>query len=253
MKNGLGHPQNIVMFGGTSDIGLAVVRRLVKATTRTVVLASRDTAAAATAAGDIGGREGTDLLHVEWDATDVGSAEAVVERVVAAAGDIDIAVIAAGILDEETDVLEDRSGIPAMAAVNFTSPMIVMAALAARMREQGYGRIILLSSVAGVRPRRSNPGYGATKAGIDGFALALDHRLEGSGADIMVVRPGFVATRMTDGMRPAPFSATADDVARAVEAAMNGSRTVVWVPGILRFVFGVLRLLPQPLWRRLPL
>ncbi len=253
MKNGLGHPQNIVMFGGTSEIGLAVVRRLIKTTTRTVVLASRDTEAAGEAAGDLGGREGTELLHVVWDATDVGAAEGAVDRVFSAAGDIDLAVIAVGVLDEGTDVLEDRSGLAAMAAVNFTSPMIVMSALAARMKEQGYGRIILLSSVAGVRPRRTNPGYGATKAGIDGFALALDHRLEGTGVDIMVVRPGFVSTRMTAGMSAAPFSTNAESVARAVEAAMSRSGTVVWVPGVLRYVFGVLRWLPQFVWRRLPL
>lgn len=253
MENGLGDAQSIVLFGGTSEIGLSIVRRLAGATTRTVVLASRDTRAAADAVADPPGGDSTSVRHVAWDASDPATAEAAVDAVAEAAGDIDIAIVAVGVLDEGRDVLEDRSGVADMAAVNFTSPMIVLAALAARMREQGYGRIVLLSSVAGVRPRRANPAYGATKAGIDGFALALDHALEGTGARIIVVRPGFVATRMTLGMPSAPFATTPDKVAASVKKALSSSSPVVWVPGILRLVFAVLRVLPHRVWRRLPL
>jgi len=253
MENGLGDAQSIVMFGGTSEIGLAILRRLVGPTTRTVVLASRDTETAETASSGLPGGDATLVHHVAWDAVDPATAERTVEEVSAAAGDMDVAIIAAGVLDEGRDVLEDRSGIAPMAAVNFTSPMIVLSALAARMRHQGYGRIILLSSVAGVRPRRVNPTYGATKAGIDGFALALDHALEGSGVRILVVRPGFVASKMTAGMPSAPFSTTPDRVAASVEKALSSSSPVVWTPGILRFVFAVLRSLPTRVWRRLPL
>ncbi|MEN9791954.1 MAG: hypothetical protein RL330_32, partial [Actinomycetota bacterium] len=102
------------------------------------------------------------------------------------------------------------------------------------------------------RPRRANPTYGATKAGIDGFALALDHALEGSGVRILVVRPGFVASKMTAGMPSAPFSTTPDRVAASVEKALSSSSPVVWTPGILRLVFAVLRALPTRVWRRLP-
>jgi len=253
MENGLGDPQSVVMFGGTSEIGLAILRRLTGPTTRTLVLASRDTTAAAAAVDRISVGDGTTVEHVAWDASDPACAEDSVRAVAAAAGDIDLAIVAVGVLDEDRDVLDDRSGLANMAAVNFTSPMIVLSALASLMREQGYGRIILLSSVAGVRPRRANPAYGATKSGIDGFALALDHALEGTGVRILVVRPGFVATRMTAGMPPAPFATTPDKIAVAVEKAVSSSSPVLWVPGILRFVFAILRSLPNVLWRRLPL
>jgi decaprenylphospho-beta-D-erythro-pentofuranosid-2-ulose 2-reductase len=121
------------------------------------------------------------------------------------------------------------------------------------MRRLGYGRIILLSAVAGVRVRKGNPVYGASKAAIDSLALAVDHELEGTGASILVVRPGFVVSKMTAGMKKAPFATTPGDVADIVAKAANSGATVVYAPSVLRWVFGIFRLLPQAVWRRLPL
>jgi decaprenylphospho-beta-D-erythro-pentofuranosid-2-ulose 2-reductase len=140
-----------------------------------------------------------------------------------------------------------------MASVNFTGKMVLMYSLAARMRTQGYGKMVLLSSVAGERVRKGNPAYGATKAGIDGFALALDHELEGSGASVLIVRPGFVTTKMTAGMSKAPFSTDAESVAKIVEKGISSNSKVVWAPGILQYMFLVLKNLPIVVWRRLPL
>lgn len=140
-----------------------------------------------------------------------------------------------------------------MASVNFTGTMVLMYALAARMKAQGYGKMVLLSSVAGERVRKGNPAYGATKAGIDGFALALDHELVGSGASVLVVRPGFVTTKMTEGMSKAPFSTDADSVAKIVEKGISSDAKIVWAPGILQWMFLILKNLPIVIWRRLPL
>jgi decaprenylphospho-beta-D-erythro-pentofuranosid-2-ulose 2-reductase len=100
--------------------------------------------------------------------------------------------------------------------------------------------------------RAANFVYGATKAGLDGFAQGLGDALAPSGARVLVVRPGFVHTRMTAGMRPAPFATTPDAVARDVVAGLRAGRSVVWSPGILRWVFVVLRHLPRAVFRRLP-
>jgi decaprenylphospho-beta-D-erythro-pentofuranosid-2-ulose 2-reductase len=140
-----------------------------------------------------------------------------------------------------------------MANVNFTGTMTLMYSLASRLKAQGYGKIVLLSSVAGERVRKGNPAYGATKAGIDGFALALDHELVGSGASVLVVRPGFVTTKMTLGMKKAPFSTDAEAVAVAVERGIAADKKVVWAPGLLRWLFLILKNVPLPVWRRLPL
>jgi decaprenylphospho-beta-D-erythro-pentofuranosid-2-ulose 2-reductase len=125
-------------------------------------------------------------------------------------------------------------------------------ALADRMKRQGHGTIVVLSSVAGQRARRSMPVYASSKAGLDQFALALDDRLHGSGVRVMVVRPGFVRTKMTHGEREAPFATDADAVADAVARGLQTGARVVWVPPVLRWVFAVFRHLPAAVWRRMP-
>ena len=139
-----------------------------------------------------------------------------------------------------------------MLTTNFTGTAAVMTAFAAVLRNQGHGRMVVLSSVAGVRVRRANYVYGASKAGLDGFAQGMAEALRGSGASLMIVRPGWVATRMTAGRDPAPFATTPDAVAADVVAGMERSTPVVWSPRPLRLVFAVMRLLPAALWRRLP-
>ena len=252
MDNGIGVPQTIVVFGGTSEIGLAIVERLVRPGVSRLVLVSRDVEAANTAIQPVIGRHPElDVHHVHYDASDHPSVVAAVDSVVAKAGDIDLAIVAQGVLSD-ADFFEHPLDVAPMLDVNFTGTVILLYALARRLRSQGYGRIVLLSSVAGERVRRSNAAYGASKAGIDGFALALDHDLNESGASVMVVRPGFVETKMTSGMKAVPFSVTAEKVAFAVEKGLRHGSRIVWVPGVLRWIFLVFRHLPTVVWRRLP-
>ena len=121
------------------------------------------------------------------------------------------------------------------------------------MRKQGHGSIVMLSSVAGERVRRANPVYGGTKAGIDGFAQGLGDALVDDGVHMLIVRPGFVASSMTAGLKPAPFATTPEKVADATLKGLRAKRRIVWVPSTLRYVFSVLRHMPGPVWRRLPL
>ena len=122
----------------------------------------------------------------------------------------------------------------------------------ARLRAQGHGTLVLLSSVAGERVRRSNFVYGSTKAGLDAFYTGLTEALRPYDVGVTVVRPGFVHTRMTEGMKPAPLSTTPEAVASAVVDAVRNRREQVWVPAPLRGVMSVLRHLPRPVFRRLP-
>ena len=253
MKNGVGVNQNIVLFGGTSDIGVEIVRQLVQPGVARVVLVSRDLERAQAASADVAeAHPDVDFLHVRMDAADASSMQHVVAEVAGLMGDIDVAIIAQGLLNEGRDYFADPSALIEMANVNFTATMTLLYAVAAQMKSQGYGRIALLSSVAGERVRKANAAYGATKAGIDGFALALDHELEGTGVSILVVRPGFVSTKMTAGMKKAPLSTDAPTVAAAVVKALPGRTRIIWVPGALRWMFMVLKSLPMPIWRRLP-
>jgi NAD(P)-dependent dehydrogenase (short-subunit alcohol dehydrogenase family) len=119
------------------------------------------------------------------------------------------------------------------------------------MRAQRAGTIVVLSSIAAVRPRKANFVYGAAKAGLDAFARGLTDALEGTGVRVVLVRPGFVIGRMTAGMSAAPLSSTPEQVGAAVADAVAGSRAQVWVPRSLGPFAMLLRLLPRPLWRKM--
>jgi decaprenylphospho-beta-D-erythro-pentofuranosid-2-ulose 2-reductase len=252
MQNALGQPQTIVLFGGTSDIGLAIVRQLLNPTTRTVVLACRDI--------DRGERAAAGLRHdslavdvVHFDATAPDTHSNLARAVSMKYGDIDIAIMAFALLGDGAITSVDQAAAVEIAQVNFTGVVSATIAIANQMRQQGHGSIVMLSSVAGERVRRANPVYGGTKAGIDGFAQGLGDTLAEDGVHMLIVRPGFVVSKMTTGLKAAPFSTTPEKVADATVNGLRGKRRIVWVPGVLRYVFVVLRHLPGPLWRRLPL
>src|SRR5262249_487738 len=122
-----------------------------------------------------------------------------------------------------------------------------------RLQAQGHGLVVFLSSVAGERVRRSNFVYGSSKAGADGFYQGVAAALASSGVRVMIVRPGFVHTKMTAGLNAPPMSVSADDVADAVGRGIARGREVVWVPPALRYVMSALRHVPTALFRRLPI
>jgi decaprenylphospho-beta-D-erythro-pentofuranosid-2-ulose 2-reductase len=246
MNNAVAQPQTILLLGGSSEIGRAIVARLASPKLRHVVLAVRDPNAVDTSTLDVGS---ADVTVVAFDAAEPATHAATVAAAVAAAGDLDVVVQAFGQLG--ADAAADPVSAAELAAVNFDGAVSSGLAVADRLREQGHGVLVVLSSVAGVRTRASNFVYGATKAGQDAFATGLGHALHGSGARVLVVRPGFVRTQMTTGMPDAPFACDADDVAAAVVSGIARRRSVVWAPGILRYVFGVLRLAPDVVWRKL--
>jgi decaprenylphospho-beta-D-erythro-pentofuranosid-2-ulose 2-reductase len=238
VKDALGSVQSVAVFGGTSEIGLDIARGLVADRARTVVLAARDTAGAEQAAAPLraAGAE-VDVVALDLDRPDV---RAVFDR----PEGIDVAIVAAGILDGDPARLQ---------AVNGAGAVAVMDACADAMRRQGRGTIVLLSSVAADRPRVSNYAYGASKAAADAYARGLRDALHGSGVDVMIVRPGFVRTRMTEGMDPTPGAVDPPAVTAAVVDGLRAGRGIVYVPGFLRWVMLVLKLVPRPVFRRLPL
>jgi decaprenylphospho-beta-D-erythro-pentofuranosid-2-ulose 2-reductase len=163
-----------------------------------------------------------------------------------------VVLLAFGVLPDP-DAGADPVAAAEVVTTNYTGAVSALTAVAPRMRAQGHGTIVVLSSVAGERPRRSNYLYGSTKAGLDAFATGLGDELAGTGVGVVVVRPGFVRTSMTQGMAAAPLAVDAVDVARAVASAVGGPTRTVWVPGPLRLVMAVLRHLPRAVFRRLPI
>ena len=148
---------------------------------------------------------------------------------------------------------QDHRAAVELAEVNYVAPVSVGVCLADRMRKQGHGVIVALSSVAGERVRRSNFAYGSTKAGMDGFYLGLGEAVRGDGVHVLVVRPGFVRTKMTEGRESAPLSVTPEQVATAIVEGVAERRELIWVPKPMRAVMSGLRHVPRPLFRKLPL
>ncbi len=252
MDNALGEPQTIVLLGGTSEIGLAIVRELLCPTTRAIVLACRDVAAGERAAAELR----TDAITVEvvaFDAAEPSSFQAMIDAIGARHGDIDVVVLAAAVLGDGAVTSTDALAAAQLAAVDFTGAVAVTVAAANLLRAQGHGAIVVLSSVAGERVRATNPVYGGCKAGLDGFAQGLGDVVAADGVHVLVIRPGFVHSAMTAGLKPAPFATTPEKVAAVTVAGLRNGRRMVWAPGVLRYVFSVLRHVPAPLWRRLPL
>ncbi|TDD47881.1 decaprenylphospho-beta-D-erythro-pentofuranosid-2-ulose 2-reductase [Saccharopolyspora elongata] len=242
----------VLVLGGRSEIGVAVAERFVKRGHGTVVLAARRSAdldAEETALREAGA---TDVARVEFDASDVDSHAELLRGIVDRHGPIAVAVTAFGLLGDQERAERDAAHAIDIVHVDYVAHISVLTHLANLLREQGSGEIVVFSSVAGVRVRRANYVYGSAKAGLDGFANGLSDALVGSGVRLLIVRPGFVIGRMTRGMSPAPWSSTPDQVADATVNALRRGRRVVWVPPILRWVFAVMRLVPQAIWRRMP-
>jgi len=249
MRDALGSVQTALVVGGGSDIGLATARQLVDSGAETVILAARRPEALEGRTDELR-KAGATVHVVEFDADDTASHEAFIAAQGELVGDIDVVLLAFGVLGDGT-VNTDPQEAARLLHTNFVGAASVLLAAANQLRNQGHGAIVVLSSVAGERVRKTNFVYGASKAGIDGLAQGLGDALAGSGVDVIVVRPGFVHSKMTRGLSPPPFSTTPEEVADAIADALRTRRRVVWVPSVLRLVMIVARHLPRSIFRRL--
>jgi decaprenylphospho-beta-D-erythro-pentofuranosid-2-ulose 2-reductase len=246
----VGNPQSLLLLGGTSEIGLAVAQSFAKARPLRVILAGRPGPRIDAAAEKLRAN-GSTVTVLPFDARRPETHSEVIEKAFAD-GDIDVTVVAFGVLGDQEAAWTDAEAARELAEVNYVGAVTTGVALADRLRRQGHGSLVALSSVAGERPRRSNFVYGSTKAGLDAFYTGLTEALRPAGIAVSVIRPGFVHSRMTEGLRAAPLSQTPEQVAAIVVDAVRSRREQAWAPGALRWVMVVLRHLPRAVFRRLP-
>jgi decaprenylphospho-beta-D-erythro-pentofuranosid-2-ulose 2-reductase len=241
--------RTVVVLGGDSDIGRATVERLARdGQLELVVLAVR--APQRVTAPELPERTHVEVL--EWDALDVDGHDAFAALVEDMTGGVDLLVCAVGSLGHHAGLSMGPVEVDRMVRTNTSGPAAAVAAFAARMAARGSGRIVVLSSVAGVRPRRSNYVYGSSKAGLDAFARGVADAVVDRGVDVLVVRPGFVRSSMTRGLDPAPFATDPATVAAAIsERLARPGGGVLWVPRILGPLFRVLSIVPASWWRRI--
>ena len=228
-------PRRVLLIGGSSEIGLAIVRRLAQDTPVRPFLLGRGAAQLSASLASLGGESVGEIDLLDADA-------------------FDVVIVAVGLLGAQEGLDADPVLANDVMRVNFVGcGSLLLAAMRSLRAQSRPGTVVVLSSVAAERPRAGNAIYGAAKAGFDALAQGLADATVATGPRVLVVRPGFVHTRMTAGLPAAPFSTSADAVAEATVRGLAGRAHTVWVPGVLRFIFAILRHLPRQIYRRLPL
>ena len=251
MIDALGDPQSVLVLGGSSEIALATVKALPRNRINRVVLAGRASAALTSAVEELTHSGIKGVVTAEFDATNTDSHGRIIDEIFDA-GDIDIVILAFGMLGDQMEFESDPKLAVQIATTNYTGAVSSGLHVARRLRQQGHGSLVVISSVAGDRARRSNYVYGSTKAGLDAFAQGLGDALQGSGAHVLVVRPGMVRTRMSAGLPEAPMTTDAPDVAKAIIAGLRKGKHTIYAPGNLRYLMGVVKTVPRPIFRKLP-
>ena len=253
MINAVGVPQSILVLGGTSEIGLAITAAFLEKGPAKVTLAAlpgdpgREAAEAQMRAAGA-----SDVRSIDFDAIDFDSHPKVVEEAFAE-GDVDVCIVAFGLLGDAEELWQDQRKAVQIAQVNYTGGVSMGVLVGAKFKEQGHGQFITMSSAAGERVRRSNFVYGSTKAGLDGFFLILGEALEEYGVKSLVIRPGMVRTRMSAGVKEAPLTVNKEDVAELAVKSVESGKSLVWAPPAFRWVMTILRHIPRPIFRKLPI
>ncbi|CAA9319413.1 MAG: Heteromeric decaprenylphosphoryl-beta-D-ribose 2'-epimerase subunit DprE2 [uncultured Nocardioidaceae bacterium] len=251
MTDALGTPRSVLLLGGTSDIALATARAWVSRGAEHITLAARPSERRSAAAAELQAL-GCTVCELDFDARAPRTHAGVVEAA-ACSRDVDVAVVAFGVLGAGDSAWTDVEAALEVAETNYVAAVSCGVALAALVRRQGHGVVVALSSVAGERARRSNFVYGSSKAGMDAFYTGLGDAVRDLGGRVLVVRPGFVHSRMTDALEAAPLAVTPEQVADVIVQGVARGAEQAWVPGQMRWVMSGLRHLPRPVFRRLPI
>ena len=249
MRDAFGTDGCVLVLGATSDIAAATVRELAASGTRAMTLTARQTADLAPLVDELS-EQGVACRTIELDVAATATVGPTLDDLFADA-DYDLVLCAIGVLDDDERHLKDSDAAYSTITGTFAGPALAVLAAARGLRSQGHGTLATLTRVAAIRPRAGVALYGGAKAGLDFLARGLRPTLREHGVRVLVIRPGFVHTRMTEGLSPAPLSTDPESVARDIVRSLRRSRTVVWTPRLLRPMFAVLRLLPSPIWNRL--
>ena len=251
MNNVFGQPQSVVVLGGTSDIARAITKRLCAARAHTVILAGRNQELLDVAASEAHEYGATETDTVLFDAQKVSSARnAVAASFDKVGGETDLVIIAVGLRGEQEKFEKDATKSAQMAVVNFAWPVAALAEVRRRLVAQGSGRILVMSSVAAIRVRRSDYLYDGAKAGLDRLCDGLAASLEGTGVTLQVLRPGYVRSKMTAGTKERPFATGVEEVAESVMKGLASGDRVIWCPRVMRYIAMLVRVTPRSLWHK---
>ncbi len=241
-----------VILGGTSGMGRAISQQLVERGDSVFILGIGESDLARSAA-DLKSRhpKHLDAGYAICDLERPEGFEAALDAADAALGGFDT-VIVTGALFASQDALEaDIELTRRLVTVNYANTLVFCELARKRLLARGGGRLTVFSSVAGDRGRKPVAIYGSSKAGLSIYLEALDHKFHDAGLSVLCVKPGFVKTGMTAGLKPPPFAGEPEGVARAVIRAMDEKRPLVYAPGIWALVMAIIKMLPRFVMRKI--
>ncbi len=240
----------VALLGGTKGMGRSLAR-LFAARGDAVCLLGRDQADLDKSAQDLRSRGKTDVSVLLCDLEKPFEFGAVLDAAQHALGGLDTVVVTAAMFATQDTLENDPAFTEKLLSVNFTDTILFCEEARRRLLEAGGGTLCVFSSVAGERGRKPVIIYGATKAGLSAYLEGLDHKFRAAGLRTVCVKPGFVRTGMTAGLKPPPFAGEPDAVARRVLRAIDAGKPVVYAPGIWAMIMLVIRHLPRTVMRRI--
>lgn len=242
----------VVFLGATKGMGRALARRMVERGDRLFLL-GREGEELQRSAADLAARH-PQHAPVRTHACDLASSAtfaAALDAAEAELGGFDTVVVTAGLFATQDAMEADVALAEQVLAVDFTGTVVFCEHARKRLLARGGGTLCVFSSVAGERGRKPVVLYGAAKAGLSRYLEGLDHKFRAQGLRTVTVKPGFVKTGMTAGLKPPPFAGEPEAVARQVLRAIDGGLPVVYTPSIWRWVMLVIRWLPRFVMRKI--
>lgn len=241
-----------ILFGGTTGMGRAIARRLAERGD-SVFLMGRDPEDLVRSAADLTerhpNRAATGYAVCDLEAPD--SFAAALDAADAFLGEFDAVVVTAAMYATQDALEADVELARRLVTVNYANTVVFCEHVRKRLLARGGGHLVVFSSVAGDRGRKPVAIYGSSKAGLSVYLEALDHKFSAAGLAVTCVKPGFVKTGMTAGLKPPPFAGEPDQVARDVVDAMDRRKPLVYTPGIWALVMFVIRSLPRFVMRKI--
>lgn len=244
--------RKILVFGATSAIAEATTRLFASEGDK-LYLVARNVTRLERIRDDLRIRGAVQVETSVMDANSIEQHAALIERATAALGGLDIALIAHGTLPDQKACEKSVEHMLRELQTNCTSTLSLVTHLANWFEQQGQGTIAVISSVAGDRGRQSNYVYGAAKAAVSAFSQGVRNRLHKSGVHVLTIKPGFVDTPMTTAFEKGPLWAQPEVVARGIQRAIKQRRDVVYLPSMWRAIMLLIRLIPEPIFKRLSL
>jgi short-subunit dehydrogenase len=242
----------VLIIGATSAIAAETAKAYAEDRAR-LFLTGRNAEKLASVRDDLRVRGATQVDTEVLDVSEISRHREVIDSAVGTLGGLDVALIAHGTLPDQAGCQQRVADTTEALHVNFIATIALLTELANYFEAQRNGCIAVITSVAGDRGRQSNYVYGAAKGGVERFLQGLRNRLYRSGVAVVTIKPGFVATPMTAGMKQSPLAANARRVGRSIYRAIEHRRDVVYIPWFWRPLMIVIKSLPERIFKRLQL